>query len=120
MLEAGWKLVPPIFLPIRSFGVRMPEFGVDEDEAVAKAAVQEHRDRGQRFAAVAAHEIAADIDLADVELGLARHAPVALARAHAGEHDQLDAVGLHGAVAERAHDLVVAAGDGQFQLRHDI
>jgi hypothetical protein len=37
---------------------------------------------------------------------------MALARAHAGEHDELDAVGLHGAVAERAHDLVIAAGDG--------
>ena len=24
MLEAGWKLVPPTFLPIRSFGSRMP------------------------------------------------------------------------------------------------
>ena len=92
--------------------------GVDEDKAVAEAPVQKHRDRGQRLAAVARHVIAADIDLADVELGLARHAPVALARAHAGQHHELDAVGLHGAVAERAHNLVVAAGDGQSQLRH--
>ena len=88
--------------------------GVDEDKAVAEAPVQKHRDRGQRLAAVARHVIAADIDLADVELGLARHAPVPLARAHAGEHDELDTVGLHGAVAQRTHDLVVAAGDGQF------
>ena len=92
--------------------------GVDEDKAVAEAPVQEHRNRGQRLAAVARHVIAADIDLADVELGLARHAPVPLARAHAGEHHELDAVGLHGAVRERAHDLVVAAGNGEFQLRH--
>jgi hypothetical protein len=34
-------------------------------------------------------------------------------------HHELDAVGLHGAVAQRAHDLVVAAGDGEFQFRHD-
>ena len=93
-------------------------FGVDEDKAVAEAPVQKHRDRGQRLAAVARHVITADIDLADVELGLARHAPVPLARAHAGEHDKLDTVGLHGAVAQRTHDLVVAAGDGQSQLRH--
>ena len=53
--------------------------GVDEDKAVAEAPVQKHRDRGERLAAVARHVIAADIDLADVELGLARHAPVALA-----------------------------------------
>ena len=92
--------------------------GVDEDKAVAKAPVQKHRNGGERLAAVARHEIAADIDLADVELGLARHAPMALARAHAGEHDELDAVGLDRAVGERAHDLVVAAGDGQLQLRH--
>src|SRR5580704_1299336 len=76
------------------------------------------RKRRCKNTAIARHVIAADIDLADVELGLARHAPMALARAHAGEHDQLDAVGLHGAVAERADDLIVAAGDGEFQLRH--
>ena len=93
MLEAGWKLVPPIFLPIRSFGVLMP--------ALALTKTKPWRKRRCRNTGIAVsgspwsrdHEIAADIDLADVELGLARHAPVALARAHAGQHDELDAVG---------------------------
>ena len=94
--------------------------GVDEDEAVAEAAVQEHRDRGERLALVADHEIGADILLADVEFVLAAHAPMALARAHVGEEDEIEAVGLDRAFLERHDDVVVAAGDGQSQLRHRI
>src|SRR5262249_6215415 len=68
---------------------------------------------------VARHEIGADVLLAHVELVLARQPPVALARAHVGEQEELDSVGLHGPVLERTHDLVVAAGNGQSELaRH--
>ncbi len=81
--------------------------------------MQEHRDGGERHALVALHEIGADIGLAHVELGLARHAPVALARPHVGEDDELETVGLDHAFLERAHDLVVAARDGELDLsRH--
>src|SRR5262249_45093102 len=49
----------------------------------------------------------------------ARHAPVALARAHVGEHDEIEAGGLDRAFLERAHDLVVAARDRELELsRH--
>ena len=57
--------------------------------------MQEHRDRGQRLALVARHEVGADVLLADVELVLAAHAPVALARPHVGEEDEVEAFGLH-------------------------
>ena len=99
---------------------RRADAGIDVDErkAVAEAPVQKHRNGGERFAAIAAHQKAADIDFADIEFGLARHAPMALARAHAGQHDKLDAVALDRTVGQRPHDLVIAAGDGQFQLRH--
>jgi len=116
MFDAGWKFVPPIFFTDQILGRTNAGLGIDEHEAVPEAPVQEHRNRGQRLAAIAAHVIAADIDFADVELGLARHAPMPFARAHAGEHEQFQAVGLHGAVAQRAHDLVVAAGHGQLEL----
>jgi len=86
---------------------------------VTKTPVQEHRDRGERRATLAFHEIGADICLADVEFGPARHAPVTLARAHTCEHDELQAVRGNRAVLERANDLVVAACDRQLELsRH--
>src|SRR5207302_8052431 len=50
----------------------------------------------------------------------ARHAPVPLLRAHVGEHDELDASRLHGALFQRAHDLVVAAGHGELQFSRHI
>jgi hypothetical protein len=97
----------------------MPALALTKQEAVAEAPMQEHRDGGQWGALVALHEIGANIALADVELGLARHPPVALARPHAGEHDELEAVGLDRALLERAHDLVVAAGHREPELfRH--
>ena len=92
--------------------------GVDEDEAVAEAAMQEDRDRRQCRALVACHEVGADVLLADVEFVLASHAPVALARPHVGEKDQIEPVGLDGAFDQRLDDVVVAAGDGESQLCH--
>src|SRR6185437_3618284 len=100
--------------------LRRADAGIDVDEgkAMAKAPVQKHRNGGERLAAIAAHQKAADIDFADVKFGLARHAPMALARPHAGQHDELDAIALDRTVRERPYDLIVAAGDGQFQLCH--
>ena len=86
---------------------------IDEQEAVPETPVEEHGDGGERYSVIALHEIGADIGLADVELGLARHAPMTLARTHAGEHDEIEAVGLDRAFLERTHDLVVAARDRQ-------
>src|SRR5262249_56534314 len=90
--------------------------GVDEEKPVAKASVQKDGNRGEWRATVALHEIGADVGLADIEFGTPRHAPVPLARAHAGEHDELEAVSGNRAVLERAHDLVVAACNRQPKL----
>jgi hypothetical protein len=59
------------------------------------------------------HEISPDIGLADVELGLARHAPVPFARVHVGQHDEIEPVGADRSFLERAHDLVITAGNRQ-------
>ena len=96
----------------------MPALRVDEHKAVAETAVHEHRDRRQIVALVDGDEIGADVLLADVEFVLAGEPPVPLARAHVGEEDELDAVGLDQPFLERARDVVIAAGDGEFQLRH--
>src|SRR5262249_12613359 len=113
ILEAGWKFVPPTFFPIRSLGARMP--------ASALTNRKPWRKRRCRNTGIALHEIGADIGFADVELGFARHAPMALARAHAGEHDEIEAIGRDRAFLERAYDLVIAAGHGQSELfRHRI
>ena len=75
--------------------------------------MQKDRNGGDRVAAIARHEIGADILLADVELHLAGDPPVPLARSHLGEEDELEAAGLDGAFLERLHDIVVAAGNGE-------
>ena len=92
--------------------------GVDEHESVPKPSVQEDGNGGKRLALVADHVIGADVLLADVELMLAAHAPVALARAHPGEEDQLEPFGLDRALDQRLHDVVVAGGDRQPELAH--
>src|SRR5262245_43008936 len=94
---------------------------VDEHKAVAEAPMHENRDGGERMPLVARHEIGADILLAHIELVASRQPPVTLARSHAGEQDELDPVGRNGAVLERTHDLIIAAGDGEPELcRHRV
>ena len=91
---------------------------VHEDEAVAEAPVEEDRDRGEVFVAIAFHEIRADVDFADVELVAPGHAPVPFARTHAGERHEFDAVGLHRPERERPREFVVAERDREPDLCH--
>ena len=58
---------------------------------------------------IARHQISADIELANVKLLIARHAPMALARPVAGQDDKLQPVGFDRAFFERADDFVIAA-----------
>src|SRR5262249_53779797 len=85
---------------------------------VAEAAMQEHRNGGDRVAAVARHEISADILLADVELHLAGEPPMPLARAHVGQEDELEAAGLDRTLLEGLHAVVITARNRQAQLGH--
>ncbi len=75
---------------------------------MTKAAVQKNRNRRQRIAVVARHQIAADVELANVELLIARHAPMALARPVTGQDHKFQPVGLDRAFFERADDFVIA------------
>ena len=86
---------------------------VDEHEAVAEAPVQEHRQRGDRHALVARHDVGRARRLRHVEVAVADEAPVPRRRIHVGEHGEVDAVRLDLALLEGAHDLVVAAREGE-------
>jgi hypothetical protein len=87
--------------------------GVDEHEAVAEAPMQKHRDRSGRKALVTRHNEGGAGRFRHVEFASAQKAPVAGGGVHAGEHGEVDAVGLHHAFLERTDDLVVATGERQ-------
>src|SRR5215217_4589156 len=118
ILPAGMKLVPPIGLPLRSFGVLIPEVVLTKDEAVPETPMQEHRDAGDRVALLARYEIGADVFLADIEFRFPRQPPMPFARSHVGEKDELKSGGLDQAFLQRANDVVVTGRDRQSELRH--
>ena len=75
--------------------------GVDEHEAVAEAAMQEHRDGAERPVIVARRQIRRDRDLGHVEFVVAQEAPMARRRIHVGQDGEVDAVDLHLAARSR-------------------
>ena len=93
---------------------------VYEDEAVTKAPVEKDRDSGQRVVAVALHKIGADVDFADVELVAPRHAPMALARTHADERDEFDAVCRDLAERDGPREFVITQRNGESDLCHQL
>src|SRR5260221_13180472 len=71
--------------------------------------MQEHRDRGEVVApTVLLHHVRAAVELVDVAGGASSHLVVDRARAGVVGDDELDTLGLHRAVLQGAHDLVVA------------
>jgi hypothetical protein len=89
---------------------------VDEGKAVTKSPMQKNWNRRKRFVVVPRHQIRTDVKFADVELLVARHAPVALSRPMAGQYHKLEAVRLHRPVLQRANNFVIAAGNRQSNL----
>ena len=83
--------------------------GIDEDEAMAEAAMQKDRQCGQRHALVARHDIGGAGGFGHVEVAVTDETPVPRGRVHVGEDCQFNAVGLDHSFLERAHDFVVAA-----------
>src|SRR5262245_1365279 len=77
--------------------------------------MQKYRQSEPRVVAVVRGEIGGGVELAQVEFLSMAHAVMALARAHAGEHHEVDAVGLDRAVGERAHKVVAAGREGELQ-----
>ena len=98
--------------------LRLPHLRrVDVDEAVAEAAVQEHRDGRDVVAPVRfLHDVVAAVELVDV--GGAALGDAVVDRAGAGEarDRELDALGLDLAFLERAHDLVGAGQHRELEL----
>src|SRR6266849_9183882 len=93
---------------------------VEIDEAEAETAMQEHRDRGEVVApTVLLHHVRAAVELVDVARVALRHLVVDRARAGIVGDGELDTLGLHRAVLQGAHDLVVADHHRELQLsRH--
>src|SRR5262249_27190179 len=87
--------------------------------AMAKAPMQKYRQREPRIVAVMCGKISGGVELAEVEFLTMAHAMVAFARAHAGEHDEIDAIRLDGAVGKRADEVVVAGREGELQA-HEV
>ena len=84
---------------------------IDEHEAVAEAAMQEHRQRTHRPVLAAGDDVGRRRGLRHVEVAVAQEAPMPGRRIHVGEHGEVDAVRLHRPLLERAGDLVIAAGE---------
>src|SRR6185437_1032570 len=91
--------------------------GVDIDEAVAEAAMQEYRDRGDVLAPMRLlHDVMAAIVLVDIAAFAMRDLVMDAASARIAADHQLDTFRLHGAVLQRAHDLIAAGHHGEAQL----
>ena len=73
--------------------------------------VEKDRDRRQGFTAIARHQISADVELTNVELLVARHAPMAFARAVTRQHHELETVCFYRALFQSANDFVIAHRD---------
>src|SRR6185295_16108209 len=119
--EAGGILqgVEADALAVEVGGLLDAAVGALHDVAVAEAPVWEHRNRGERGALVAGHEVGDERELADVEFLVAQHAPVALGRGH-GEGVELDARRARGAVDQGAQQVVIAACERELELGHGV
>jgi hypothetical protein len=88
------------------------------DAGVAEGAAQEHRHRDVGgLVAAGLHQVAAEGQLADVELDAAKGAEEGLLGRQRHAH-RVDAVDLHAAVQQRTRAVVVAHGDRESQLGH--
>src|SRR5262249_53560472 len=84
--------------------------GVDENEAMPKAAMSEHGDGSPGPAAVACHHVCRRIELADVVRIVLGHRPVPFLGAIPGVGDKLNAFRLGSSVRKRTGDFIIAAG----------
>ena len=91
---------------------------VHEDEFVAEAPMQKDRNALDVHARVARQQIGGGGDLRDIELAVAQETPVARAGIDVGEHGQIDAIHLHGALLDGADDFIIATGERQLDIRH--
>ena len=83
---------------------------------MAKAAVQENRNRDKRQASVFRHEKIRHGKFGDVEFLISNHAPMADVRAHIREHRKLNTVGLDRTFFEGANAFIIARRQGEMNF----
>src|SRR6266704_249711 len=114
-----WYSGTPILFPARSFGSDSG-LGRDEDARVAEEARGKHRDGDEGW--LLPHErnaIRRERHLRRVELAVAQHPEEGLLDVEVLIHE-VDALGTHAAVGERARAVVVPAREGKLELGHRI
>jgi hypothetical protein len=84
---------------------------------MAKLAMREHGDRGERRASAHPTEKDAHLELANVEFQIARKPSVALLGGQRNDVE-IDALGLHGAVDQEARPVIFVAGQNEPQPFH--
>ena len=92
---------------------------IDEDEAVAEAAMQEDGQRIDRKTLIARDEIGRGGEFGHIKLAIAQKAPMPCRGILLGHHGELNAIGLDRALFDRAHDFIIAAGHCEMDIaRH--
>src|SRR4051812_7847597 len=87
---------------------------------MTEAAMGENRYRAERKVLIPRRHVARARHLRHVELAAAQEPPVARRRPHVGQYRELDPFRAHDAFLQGPHDLVVTAGESQFQFaRHE-
>jgi hypothetical protein len=105
---------------LQIFGPRDPAVGADVDRVVAERARGKYRHTDIRAVAVRRLDReAAHRQLANIEVGVAERAEKDFFRFQQHEH-RIDAVDLHRAIHQRAHPVVVADGNRQYEFAHGI
>ena len=92
---------------------------VHENELMAKPPMQKHRNALEGMARVLGEDEGGGGDLRHIELPVAQEPPVTGAGVDVGQDRQVDPVRLHCSVFQRAHDLVVAAGQCEMNVAHE-
>ena len=86
---------------------------------MTKAAMGKNRNRAERKILVPCRHVTRARHLGEIELAAAQEPPVPRRRSHIGQHRELDPFRAYDAFLQGAHDLVIAAGEGELEsARH--
>src|SRR5215831_14045730 len=93
--------------------------GIDEDEAMTEATMGKNGNRAERKILIPCRHVTRARHLSEIELAAAQEPPVPRRRSHIGEHRELDPLRAYAAFLQGAHNLVIAAGEGELEsARH--
>src|SRR5262245_3409915 len=92
---------------------------IDEDKAMTEAAMGKNRNRAERKILIPRRHVTRARHLGEIELAAAQKPPVPRRRSHIGQHREVDPLRAYAAFLQGAHDLVIAAGEGELEsARH--